>query len=509
MTCCRAIVATLALLLLAAAPAHAFVAPGARIISASDARQEQGDDDTSQVVLSGDGRYAAFTTRARNFFADDDPDPPGRFRFGGLFRRDLATGALELVASGDLRAEADPDTVLTRGAQNPSLSDDGRYVVFSTGYGLVPADTNGNVDVYLRDMTKPIGAAGAYELISARDGGDVPAGYAPMPPELDRPGVNPGSDVTLGHAMSGDARYVAFRTSFIASDLPDAAAPTVGQLQVLVRDREGRRTSLLTRDATTGDPVGSANGGVSLSRDGSTVLWVGLGAAAQTRFLPGELVDPSSQYIFWRRWVDGPSTATRRVTGPSDPDDPGCTTVYVFSLTATGPCYGPLATLEGVQGGLTRPSARDERRRAPRRVHDRRVSARRRRRPGQRPLRHRHVGRRQPQGRHGRADARGARRVRQRRRHRGPGPLRRRALARDHDAQDDVHASGADAHDARPSPAQRPRPVPRGPHRAHDRAHPVRVRRIGCRRLGRGAAERQLRRAGDRVHLGGEQPLLR
>ena len=119
--------------------------------------------------------------------------------------------------------------------------------------------------------------------------------------------------------MSADGRYVAFRTSFIASDLPAAPAPTVGQLQVLVRDRIARRTVLLTRDATTSDPVGGANGAVVLSQDGSTVMWAGLNAGGQTKFLPGELSDPSSQYILWRRWADGQAAVTRRVTGRATP----------------------------------------------------------------------------------------------------------------------------------------------------------------------------------------------
>ena len=100
-------IAALALAVVLPATALAYVAPGATVLSASIERQEQGDDLTNAVTISGDGNYAVFQTRARNFFADDDPDPDGQFRFGGLFRRDLTTGALALVAYGDLRPEAD------------------------------------------------------------------------------------------------------------------------------------------------------------------------------------------------------------------------------------------------------------------------------------------------------------------------------------------------------------------------------------------------------------------
>ena len=57
-------------------------AAGAQLVSADYERLEQGDDSTVFAAISADGRYVAFQTRARNFFADDDPDPPGQYRAG-------------------------------------------------------------------------------------------------------------------------------------------------------------------------------------------------------------------------------------------------------------------------------------------------------------------------------------------------------------------------------------------------------------------------------------------
>ncbi len=45
--------------------------------SADYDRLEQGDDSTVYAAVSADGRYVVVQTRARNFFADDDPDPVG------------------------------------------------------------------------------------------------------------------------------------------------------------------------------------------------------------------------------------------------------------------------------------------------------------------------------------------------------------------------------------------------------------------------------------------------
>lgn len=336
-----------------ASRADAYVAPGATIVSASLERLEQADDTTLQVAISGDGRYVAFATRARNLFADDDPDPKGQFRAGGIFRRDLQTGSLELVAHGDLRPEAAPDTLIVRGALNPSLSGDGRYVAFSTGWQLTPDDTNGNVDVYVRDMSVPRTSPGAYTLVS-RSGSGAPARYAAPPEGQDRPGVNPGSEITARSAISADGRKVVFKTVDVASDLPAEPDVTTPGQQVFVRDLDTGTTHLVTREQTSGSPAGGALGAAVLSADGTTVAWVGRNAPTQTPFVTGEGANPAFEYYLWQRIADGPNAPTRRVTGFVDPEDPGCTpgAAVIDSPTLLGPCYGPLTANEGFLGGI-------------------------------------------------------------------------------------------------------------------------------------------------------------
>src|SRR5262245_30460929 len=176
-------------------------------MSASLQLREQGDDSSDLPDLSADGRYVVFHTLARNLFPADITDPPNQFYAGGVFRRDLASGALELVALGDLRQEGSSELLAT-GASAPSVSGDGRYVAFTTGAALVPQDTNGATDVYVRDMSKPRSDASAYELVSAKDGGDAAASYAK--PSPDRPLRDPGADTTAGTSISDDGRTVAF-----------------------------------------------------------------------------------------------------------------------------------------------------------------------------------------------------------------------------------------------------------------------------------------------------------
>jgi Tol biopolymer transport system component len=371
LTACGFAIALAAFLLPAGATAsygNGFDAvPGALLASADYGRLEQGDDTTLYAAVSADGRYVAMETFARNFFADDDPDPPGQYRTGGIFRFDLQTRALQKVADGNLFQEG-TNAFLRRGAFSPSISANGRYVAFSTAQGLVPADTNGSVDVYVRDMNLASPAGGActgitpppcpYQLVSARDGSEAPADYEAPPSPVT--GGNPGASTSRGVAISADGQRVVFRTE-APSDLPARAATDAPSGQIFVRDLSTQNTILVTatRDASTEQmteqPAGGAVG-AAISADGSTVAWTGNNAAAQTRFLGGENTDPTFYYYLWRRAPFGSSDPTRRITGLADPDDPVCRKLEednpgmttTFDSTSTGPCYGPLTNRESV-----------------------------------------------------------------------------------------------------------------------------------------------------------------
>jgi hypothetical protein len=345
----RALAAALVAGLVAAAlpaTAGASYGAGAALVSVSYDRLEQGDDASTAVALAGGGRYAVFDTRARNFFADDDPDPAGAYRVGGVFRRDLETGGLVLVADGDLR-DGGANELLRQGAHSPSVSADGRYVSFSTAQQLVPQDTNDNVDVYVRDMDVPIRDASAYALVSVRsDGG--PATYAAL--STPRPGRNPGSDTWAGGSISADGRRVVFRTVEVASNLPSRSTTDTPAGQVFVRDLDAGTTTLITRKLSDGSPAGGATGPLEISADGSTVAWTGRNAADQAAFLQGEPQSTAIAYYLWQR-IGEP---TRRITGATDLDDPGCPpgSVVTSSQTRSDPCYGPLTDPEGIRADI-------------------------------------------------------------------------------------------------------------------------------------------------------------
>ena len=143
----------------------------------------------------------------------------------------------------------DPLLGVTYSADTIAISADGRYVAFSSrATNLVSGDTNGVVDVFVRDLQ-----AGATERVSVSSTGAQGDGDS---------GVEHVSTAGRPVALSADGRYVAF-TSF-ASNL--VAGDTNGVEDVFVHDGLTGATERVTAgDAESHDP--------SLSGDGRFVAY--------------------------------------------------------------------------------------------------------------------------------------------------------------------------------------------------------------------------------------------
>jgi Tol biopolymer transport system component len=93
----------------------------------------------SRPFLSPHGRYAAFTSRARDLVRDD------RNGHADVFLHDLKTGQTVRMSVPDGRGQSISDSRVT------GISADGRIVGFmSFGSNLVPGDTNGVRDYFVR-----------------------------------------------------------------------------------------------------------------------------------------------------------------------------------------------------------------------------------------------------------------------------------------------------------------------------------------------------------------------
>lgn len=318
----------------------------------------------NDAVLSGDGRYVAF-----------DGVFGGK---RGVFRRDLETGEIAIVAEGD--------GVL------PSISTEGRYVSFTTTARLDEEnDTNKAPDVYVRDMSIPSSAPCGphweqegeqcpFKLASAVNGSSRGLGYeypaSEYASELPFNETHFGAYASGRSALSADGGEVVFVTTAV-SDLDGPEGPPLPRMQVLVRHLESKRTELIsttyrggsqTEEPVVGETgavfVGSPNeplpfpssyGGASISADGSTVAWMGADIGEQAPFLPREGFGGDYTEPLWRR-VEEPGAPTRRVTGGSDPLAPACVAsaeqVLPEPPNLADPCQGPFETAGGLFGAL-------------------------------------------------------------------------------------------------------------------------------------------------------------
>lgn len=188
--------------------------------------------DPADVVVSGDGRYVAFTARRRV----NDP-ASGR----SVYTADLTTGMI---------ARVDPDDTLVTGA--PAISDDGETVV----YDAAPAANPDARQIRAWDRTRRTNT-----VLSRRGGAD-------------------GNGPSSRPAISGDGRVVAFTTSAtnLVPGMVTQPRHAAGGTEAVVLERSTGAISLISNLAggTNGTaPTGDSwiPGPDALSTDGNFVVF--------------------------------------------------------------------------------------------------------------------------------------------------------------------------------------------------------------------------------------------
>jgi Tol biopolymer transport system component len=197
----------------------------------------------SGPLISADGRFVAFTSGASDLAAIATNGT------NNVFVRDLQTNATTLVTvnqsgTGGLN---NPNIF----ALSPAMSADGRFVAFvSDSNDVVPNDTNGTGDVFVRDWQ-----LGTTTLVS-----------------VNRFGTDSGNAFSVDPVMSADGRFVAFASE--ANDLVSNdtnAGPLTTGIDVFVRDLQ---TAVTTLASLNGTGTGSGNRGSlhpAISADGRFV----------------------------------------------------------------------------------------------------------------------------------------------------------------------------------------------------------------------------------------------
>ena len=198
--------AALLLCLVIAGPALG-VNPTTKRVSIGPAGIE-GNGNSYSSSISADGRFVAFQSDATNLVANDTNGKPD------IFVRDRQTHTTARISVSSAGVEGNG------GSYAPSISANGRYVAFvSDSSNLVANDTNGFLDVYVRDRQ-----AGTTRRVSISSTG------------------HQGNSDSYNPSISADGRYVAFQSD--ASNLVVHDTNLAGD--VFVRDRKTGSTTRIS-----------------------------------------------------------------------------------------------------------------------------------------------------------------------------------------------------------------------------------------------------------------------
>lgn len=235
-------------------------------------------------VITRDGRWIAFQSSASNLVAGDTNGK------ADIFLHDTLRGTTELVSRAHDGAPANAD------CEQPTLSESGLRVAFSSvSSNLIPGDTNGQFDIFVRELDTRI-----TRRVSVGQGGVQSNGNSHAP------------------ELSANGRYLAYwslATNHVAADLNARAD--------VFRTDLDTGTTVRVSLSETGAEVGDNSTAPAISADARFVSWESTGF-----FVPNDF---NSQSDVLLRDTASFLPATACVAGN---DSAGCTPRMRFSGVA-------------------------------------------------------------------------------------------------------------------------------------------------------------------------------
>jgi Tol biopolymer transport system component len=203
-----------------------------------DSSGVQANDYSELPRISADSRYVAFKSNASNLAPGDTNNALDIF----VHDRQGATTERVSVDSNGVQANGDSGSYLF-----VSITANGRFVAFaSSATNLVPGDTNGVMDIFVRDRQ-----SSTTERVSVDSAGGQANGDSANP------------------SLSADGRFIAFEsgaTNLIGGD-------TNAAFDVFLRDRQMGTTKRVSISTGGAEGIGQSGQGNSISADGRFVAF--------------------------------------------------------------------------------------------------------------------------------------------------------------------------------------------------------------------------------------------
>lgn len=215
---------------------------------------------SQQGTFSGNERFVAFASQANNLVADDTNGT------SDVFLRDLSSGTITRIST------------LSSGSQwvgwhdTPQLNFDGNLLVLVSNSAGVPADTNGQNDVYSKNLF-----TGELQLESIGGG---PSGAS--------------NGTSQWPSISDDGRFLAFAST--ATNLIDGVIDTNFTWDVFVKDRQTGVIFLVSSAISSSGPGVTGSGGSYQPTISSDGRYVGFMSDAQN-LVPGDDNGTSDYFI--------------------------------------------------------------------------------------------------------------------------------------------------------------------------------------------------------------------
>lgn len=236
------------------------------------------------VSISGDGRFAAFSSLAKNLVPGDTNG------HSDIFVRDRLLGTTTRISVTSAGIQGYDDS------RNPSMSADGRYVAFQSYCGLSWIDVNGDgrcdpgedcdfntsEDVFVHERQ-----TGAVTLVSKASDGTQ------------------GNSASTSPSLSADGQYVAFVSG--AANL--VSGDTNGAADIFVRDRIGSQTTRVSVASNGAQGNGASSGYPSISADGRYVAFV----SSASNLVPADTNGVNDVFLHDR--ITGQTTRVSKASG--------------------------------------------------------------------------------------------------------------------------------------------------------------------------------------------------